>query len=49
MTRSRVVIVEFMDETAVAALAAAHDTRYDPGLVDREADLLRRRAPMRMR
>jgi len=39
MTRSRVVIVEFMDETAVAALAADHDTRYDPGLVDREADL----------
>jgi (S)-sulfolactate dehydrogenase len=39
MTRRRVVIAEFMDEAAVAALATAHDTLYDPGLVDRDADL----------
>lgn len=39
MTRPRVVIAEFMDEAAVATLARAHDTRYDPELVDREADL----------
>lgn len=35
----RIVVAEFMDEDAVARLAAAHDTRYDPGLVDRPADL----------
>jgi (S)-sulfolactate dehydrogenase len=34
MTRRRVVIAEFMDEAATA-----HDTLYDPGLVDRDADL----------
>jgi (S)-sulfolactate dehydrogenase len=39
MTRRRVVIAEFMDEAAVAALATEHDTLYDPGLVDRDADL----------
>ena len=39
MTRRRVVIAEFMDEAAVAALATAHDTLYDPGLADRDADL----------
>jgi (S)-sulfolactate dehydrogenase len=39
MTRPRVVIAEFMDEAAVASLAAAHDTLYDPQLVDRDADL----------
>ena len=39
MTRARVVITEFMDAAAVAALAAAHDARYDPGLVDRESEL----------
>jgi (S)-sulfolactate dehydrogenase len=31
----RVVITEFMDAPAVGALAAAHDTRYLPDLVDR--------------
>ncbi|HET9340076.1 MAG TPA: hydroxyacid dehydrogenase [Casimicrobiaceae bacterium] len=31
----RVVITEFMDAPAVDALAAAHDTRYLPDLVDR--------------
>jgi len=36
----RVVIAEFMDETTVEALAAAHDTLYDPALVDRSVDLM---------
>ena len=31
----RIVITEFMDAQAVAALAGAHDTRYLPDLVDR--------------
>jgi (S)-sulfolactate dehydrogenase len=31
----RIVISEFMDEAAVAGLAAQHDTRYDKTLVDR--------------
>ncbi|WP_406856892.1 hydroxyacid dehydrogenase [Alsobacter sp. KACC 23698] len=35
-----IVITEFMDEAAVADLAARRDTLYDPGLVDRPADLL---------
>jgi len=35
----RIVICEFMDESAVARLAEAHDIRYDDGLVDRPADL----------
>ena len=35
-----VVITEFMDEAAVAELAAIRDTLYDPGLVDRPDDLL---------
>jgi (S)-sulfolactate dehydrogenase len=39
MTRRRVVIAEFMDEAAVATLAAAHDTLYDASLVDRDSDL----------
>ena len=39
MTRRRVVIAEFMDETAVAALAGHHDTLYDPELVDRGDEL----------
>jgi (S)-sulfolactate dehydrogenase len=39
MTRRRVVIAEFMDETAVAALAGLHDTLYDPQLVDRGDEL----------
>lgn len=34
-----IVISEFMDEAAVATLAARHDTLYDPALVDRPADL----------
>lgn len=35
----RVVISEFMDGDAVAALAARFDATYDPGLVDRAGDL----------
>ncbi len=35
-----IVISEFMDETAVATLAARHSTLYDPALVDRPADLV---------
>ena len=35
----RIVISEFMDEAAVARLAAQHDTRYDKGLVDQPASL----------
>lgn len=35
----RIVISEFMDGSAVARLAAAHDTLYAPDLVDRPADL----------
>lgn len=33
-SRARIVITEFMDERAVAQLAAAHDVLYDPLLVD---------------
>jgi len=40
----RIVISEFMDEGAVARLAARHDTVYDAGLVDRPEDLRRRLA-----
>jgi (S)-sulfolactate dehydrogenase len=35
----RVVITEFMDEAAVAALAARFDTTYDAALVDRRAEM----------
>jgi (S)-sulfolactate dehydrogenase len=35
----RVVISEFMDDDAVAALASRFDTVYDPALVDRASDL----------
>jgi (S)-sulfolactate dehydrogenase len=35
----RVVITEFMDETAVAGLATKHETFYDKGLVDRPDEL----------
>jgi len=35
----RIVISEFMDEDAVARIAAAHETLYDPGLADRPIDL----------
>ena len=35
----RIVVSEFMDEAAVAALAARFDVRYAPTLVDRPADL----------
>jgi (S)-sulfolactate dehydrogenase len=34
------VIAEFMDESAVAALAREHDTLYDPQLVDRQVALV---------
>lgn len=40
---ARVVISEFMDERAVAQLAAAHDVLYDPTLVD-QVDRLRQEA-----
>ena len=36
---SRIVITEFMDERAVAQLAARHDVLYDPKLVDDAARL----------
>lgn len=36
----RVVISEFMDEAAVASLAAQFETTYDAGLVDRHRELL---------
>jgi (S)-sulfolactate dehydrogenase len=36
----RIVICEFMDESAVATLAADHATLYDKDLVDRRAELL---------
>jgi (S)-sulfolactate dehydrogenase len=36
----RIVIAEFMDESAVAALARGHDTLYDPQLVDRHDALV---------
>jgi len=36
-----IVVTEFMDEAAVADLAATHDVRYDPTLVDRPDDLIR--------
>ncbi|MEO8389968.1 hydroxyacid dehydrogenase [Polaromonas sp.] len=39
MTRARIVICEFMDEGAVARLAAAHDVLYDPKLVGDAARL----------
>ena len=35
----RVVITEFMDETAVAGLATKHETFYDRNLVDRPGEL----------
>ncbi|RJE89107.1 hydroxyacid dehydrogenase [Paracoccus onubensis] len=37
---SRVVITEFMDESAVQRLSAVAPTRYEPDLVDRRDDLL---------
>jgi (S)-sulfolactate dehydrogenase len=36
----RVVIAEFMDEAAVASLAARYTTRYDASLTERRAELL---------
>lgn len=38
---ARILITEFMDETAVAKLSAQHDTLYDPDLVDAPDTLLR--------
>jgi len=35
----RILITEFMDQPAVAALAARFEVRYDPALVDHVADL----------
>lgn len=37
---SRIVITEFMDETAVARMSARHETVYAPDLVDRRTDLM---------
>ena len=34
-----ILITEFMDDAAVAALRARHDTVYDPGLADRQAEI----------
>jgi len=39
MSMARVVITEFMDERAVAQLAAVHSVLYDPALVDDAARL----------
>ncbi|MCZ8259198.1 MAG: hydroxyacid dehydrogenase [Beijerinckiaceae bacterium] len=36
---STIIVTEFMDEAAVARLAASHDTLYDPALVDDPARL----------
>jgi (S)-sulfolactate dehydrogenase len=36
----KIIITEFMDERAVAQLAAKHDVVYDPKLVDKPAELL---------
>lgn len=36
----KIIITEFMDERAVAQLAAQHEVVYDPKLVDQPADLL---------
>jgi (S)-sulfolactate dehydrogenase len=41
---SRVVVTEFMDERAVARLAAKHEVLYDPKLVDDAARLAREAA-----
>ncbi len=38
-SRKRIVITEFMDEAAVASLAARFDVRYDAALVDRPSEL----------
>lgn len=40
MTAPDIVITEFMDESAVAGLAADFIVRYDPDLADRRGDLL---------
>ena len=34
-----ILITEFMDDAAVAALRARHETVYDPGLADRQAEI----------
>jgi (S)-sulfolactate dehydrogenase len=38
----RILITEFMDDAAVASLAAVHDTFYDRTLADRPADIVAR-------
>ncbi|MGC1175016.1 hydroxyacid dehydrogenase [Polaromonas sp.] len=43
-TRARIVITEFMDERAVAQLAAMHDVLYDPLLVDDAPRLIKEAA-----
>ena len=37
---AEIVITEFMDDDVARALAEKHDVLYDPGLVDRPADLI---------
>ena len=39
MDRARILITEFMDEPAVAALAERFDVRYEPALVDRADEI----------
>ena len=39
MFQPTIIVSEFMDEAAVARLSRAYPTVYDPGLVDRSADL----------
>ena len=36
---SRIVITEFMDDAAVAALSQRHETHYDQGLADRQEEI----------
>ena len=37
---ARIVITEFMDDNAVAAMSQRHDTRYDQGLADRQEEII---------
>ena len=37
---AKIVVTEFMDDDAVAALSAQHDTHYDPALADRPDDII---------
>lgn len=37
---ARIVITEFMDDAAVAAMTQRHDTHYDQGLADRQDEII---------